>query len=198
MEKIIKTLDQLAVQIEKGLVMCATSKHIRRLYKENDITSAYYLFSATYLAATESAIMAFARITIPNDDSITFQYLFNLILQKAKSFPHAPKAKVVSTVRRHKDQCVTLEPLIEKVRTQRDKMGAHLDRIFVNNPEKVFTIEPIDMTKVEEGFRLLLQIIDTYKDYAQKVELQMTPIEEGLADDIDYILRLIEKDNNED
>jgi len=194
-EKIQDILGYLSNQLARGWLFFLVAKYVYQAFQSSQITSARHFFAATYLSCIESAILALSRLAVPHSDSISIEYLLNCSAQSPKAFPRAQKEVVLNSVSEHRQQLKAIGSLIANVKEQRDQTIAHLDRKYVNNPSAIFSSPPLDMREIERTFVLLLRIINTYKRYLDSSELFLNFLAPNVRDELEYLIGLIEKDN---
>ena len=194
-KKIQDILGCLSDQLARGWLVFLVAKYVYQTFHSSRITSARYFFTATYLSCMESAILALSRLAVPHSDSISIEYLLNCSEQSPRAFPRTQKEAVLSSVCEHRQQLKTIDSLIANVKEQRNRTIAHLDRKYVNNPASIFSSPPLDMSGVERAFILLLRIINTYKRYLDSSELFLDNLAPNVREDLEYLIGLIEKDN---
>ncbi len=188
-------LGYLSDQLGRAWLIFSVAKCIHQANQDGRITSARYFFTATYLSCAEFAVLALSRLTVPHGGSINIEYLLNCCEQNSRAFPHASREEVLHSVSEHREQLASMHSFIENVRVHRNRTIAHLDRRYVNDPSSIFATPPIDMREVEETFELLLRIINTYKGYLDSSELYLASLEPSVMEELEYLIGLIEKDN---
>lgn len=181
----------LSDQLIRGWVAFLTAKYLNLLYQTDKITSSRHFFAAAYLSCTESSILALSRIIITHGDSISVEHLLNCVTQNAARFPHADKQTVLRSVDEHMRELYRIEIFLGTLKTHRDRTLAHLDRKYVNNPTEIFATPDIDMRQVEQTYRLLLNILNTYKGYVESSDLHLSALETDIESDLDYLISLM-------
>jgi hypothetical protein len=132
-------------------------------------------------ACVESAILAFARLTIAHKDSISVVYLLNCVQQSPSAFPVPQRDAVMEAVSRHRALLWELRPLIDQVRDYRDRTIAHLDKRYVNHRDAVHSYPPIDLGEVGRAFALLLEVLNAHRGFLGLPELDLGRLESGLT-----------------
>lgn len=194
-DKIEAILGYLSNELLRGMLFFNIVKNLRNAYTKRQLTSARYFFAGAYEACLRESLISFSKVVMPNPDSISIDYLLNCAIQTPRAFPRITKDDLQKLVARHRAQLGAFQPLLENVKAQRDRILAHLERKHINDPSAVFA-EPIDMSEVEKGFSVLLQIVNAYKRMFDNSELVLGDIGESIQEDIAYLVQLIQAVNN--
>jgi len=86
-------------------------------------------------------------------------------------------------------QIGSLQSTIDRVKGHRDKAIAHLDRIYFNNPERLYTDFPLGDADVEDLFKLVESILATHYLYLFKAGVKL---EVASVSTVDTLLRYAE------
>jgi hypothetical protein len=188
LSKIPNILSHLSDQLFRAWSAFLVAKHIDPILEDSHITSIRYFLTAAYVSCFESAILALSKLTIPHGESMNIEYLLNCCEQSPEVFANVDKDEILRSVRAHRQQFEKVKPLIEHVKTWRNKAIAHLDRQYVNDPTSISSIPPIDMAQVEEVFILLEKIINAYRGYLNASELRLSDYKARMAEDWEHLI----------
>ena len=190
-ERMKAILGYLSHEVHRGILFLNIVKALHTAYNKQQLTSARDFFAGTYEACLRGSLISFSKIVIPDQDSITIDYLLNCTLQSPQAFSRIAKDDLQRLVTRHKAQLDAFRPLFENVKVQRDRILVHLDRKHINDPSAVFA-EPIDMSEIERCFGALLQIINDYNHVFDNSELSVEDVGESIQEDVGYLVQLIQ------
>lgn len=191
-DKIKDIFDYLCDELDRGNHFYQIAKTLQRAYEGNRLVEAPYFFLGAYDACMRESILSLAKLTVPDNNSITIDYLLNTVLQNRRAFKLAATNDIEMAVARHQKQLKELRPLIDSVKGQRDRVIAHLDRKHINDPSAILS-NKVNMTEVGRCFEVLLQMVNTYKVYYDAVEFSFVLIERGVQSDVNYLITLMEK-----
>ena len=197
-EKILDIIGYLSNQMVRGWSAFLVAKNIHLAYQEGRISSSVFFFTATYQASIEAAFLTLSRILLKNRDSISFEYLLDVVSDNKSTYPPGYKENVLKTITNHKQELEQFASFRETLKTQRDKISAHLDREFVNNPGSISLIPPLDFNEGAKAFKFLLKVINAYKGYFDASVLLLSSLDSDIPEDIEYLLNLIKADNERD
>jgi hypothetical protein len=184
-------LGYLSHELHRGILFLNIVKALHTAYNKQQLTSARDFFAGTYEACLREALISFSKTVMPDQNSITIDYLLNCAMQSPHVFSRIAKADLQKLVTHHKAQLDAFRPLFENVKVQRDRILAHLDRKHINDPSAVFA-EPINMTEVERCFGVLLQIINGYNRVFDNSELSLKDAGESIHEDVGYLVQLMQ------
>jgi hypothetical protein len=184
-------LGYLSHELHRGILFLNIVKALHTAYNKQQLTSARDFFAGTYEACLRESLISFSKIVMPDQNSITIDYLLNCAMQSPQVFSRIAKADLQKLVTRHKAQLDAFRPLFENVKVQRDRVLAHLDRKHINDPSAVFA-ESIDMVEVERCFGALLQIINGYNRVFDNSELSLKDVGESIQGDVGYLVQLMQ------
>jgi hypothetical protein len=190
-------LGYLSHELHRGILFLNIVKALHTAYNNQQLTSARDFFAGTYEACLRESLISFSKIVMPDQNSITIDYLLNCAIQSPRVFPRITKEDLQKQVMHHKAQLDAFRPLFENVKVQRDRILAHLDRKHINDPSAVFA-EPIDMAEVERCFKVLLQILNGYKRVFDNSELSLKDVGESIQEDVAYLVQLMQFANTPD
>ena len=192
-DKIKDIFDYLCDELDRGNHFYQIAKTLQRAYEGNRLAEAPYFFAGVYDACMRESILSLAKLTVPDNNSITIDYLLNTVLQNHRAFKLAATNDIEMAVARHQRQLnKELRPLIDSVKGQRDRVIAHLDRKHINDPSAILS-NKVNMTEVGQCFEVLLQMVNTYKVYYDAVEFSFDLIERSVQSDVNYLITLMEK-----
>jgi len=194
----IKTiLDLLCNQLSEGWLYYFCAKSLNEAYEKHRITSARFFFMGTFYASLNEAILTLSKLIINHPDSISIYYLLNYAQNNPSEFQFAAPDKIKQIAEEHKLKLDSFNSLLSNIKFQRDRVLAHLDRKHVNDPDFILTNPPLDMNEVETCYKELHHILNDYNLYYNKSEFYLKNIEEEVKEDIEFLLSLIEKADNE-
>ena len=101
--------------------------------------------------------------------------------------------EVSHKVQRHQKQLAELKPLDQQIKIWRDRAIAHLDRNYVNNPETIANMHPVDMEYMGECFILLQDIINVYRKWLGMGIFRLQNSEKKIADEWEYLIGFIQQ-----
>ena len=136
---------------------------------------AHAFWATTYDACVESALLAFARLTIAHKDSISVTYLLNCVQQSPSAFDPSERGTVMEEAARHRALLEGLQPLVEQVREYRDRTIAHLDKKHVNHYYAVQSGPPVDLGEIERAFGLLQDVLNVHLEALGLPRLELGP-----------------------
>jgi hypothetical protein len=189
-QRLKDTLGFLSGQLNWGWSFLSLAKALRNA---DWLTSARWFRVASYNACLNEAVLILAKLAIENQQSITFFDLLNQAEDNPNLFQFADLGDIQTTVAQHR-QAIQQHPVFPNVRTQRNKVIAHFDKQHISDPPAI-TSAPVDMTEVEDCYRQLLGILNAYKGYYDNSELHLELTTQMIQDDVDYLTRLIQEDN---
>lgn len=193
-EMLSDTLEFLSGQLTQGWLFFQCTRSLHKAYQANRLTSARYFFAAAYYAFLHESVLVLSKLIIQHKDSICMFYLLNQAENNTRLFKFATPDCVKQSVKEHRALLDNYAPLVESVRTQRDRVIAHLDRKNINDPSAIFSA-PVNMTEVGDCFQAILGILNVYKGYYNNSELYLTEIEGAIQEDVDFLTGLIEVAN---
>jgi len=182
-------LECLNNELSWGVLWVQITKNLQAWYEDDQVPNARYFFAGAYEACLREFVLCFSRLVEEHCDSVSVHYLLNCAEQCAKAFPCANRDTVKKSVALHRKQLEALRPLIEDVRTQRDKVLAHLDRDHINKPTAVYAA--INLSDVERCLDEFLKIVNTYREYCGKTPYSVDLIKVEVPEDIAYLAMLM-------
>jgi hypothetical protein len=189
-------IDQLTIQLARGWQAYIVAKHVHERRAKKRISSVVYFFDIVEMSCLESTVLTLSKLLVNRADSLTVPYLLNFAEQNPSAFPKAQEALLPDIISRHKEQLDSLEPLIANIKQQRDRTIAHLDKLHVSNPSSVTNVPPLDSYEVERVFKVVHDLINEYAGFLEPSSvLLLEALEPNVIDDVEYLTRLIEKDN---
>jgi hypothetical protein len=99
----------------------------------------------------------------------------------------------MESISEYRQQLEDLRSVIEKLEERRSKMVAHLDRKLVNDPATVLS-HPLHSDEIEHAFDVLFNIIKGCYWHLGS-GLRLDSLERGLSEDFEYLIGLVERDN---
>jgi len=189
-------IGHLACQLAKSWQAFLVAKYVHEARSVGRINCSHYFFDSVEESCLEVAILVLAKIVVPNDDSINIHYLLNYSEQNPEAYRSSHEKVIRDCVLQHKKQLENIAPLIANIKEQRDHTIAHLDKKHIKNPSAVYTHPPLDYREVENLYRLLLGAINAYSGYlVPSDDIHLDNIAPEVAGDLQYLTKLIERDN---
>lgn len=186
----------LTIQWVRGLQAYFVAKQVHESREKKRIASLVYFFNTVELSCQETTILALSKLLVTNKDSITIPYLLDYAGRNPLAFPKANDQLLPEVISRHREQLNELEPLINRIKKQRDKTIAHLDKLHVSNPSTIANTFFIDFLQVEKIFKDLQQLINEYGEYLEPPFSFLQDIPKpSVIEDVEYLTQLIEQDD---
>jgi hypothetical protein len=79
-----------------------------------------------------------------------------------------------SVIQQHKKMLDDKKGLIKRIRGRRNKMLAHSDATYFNNPEKIYSKYPINIIEIDELLETVSTILKSHYNYLFNTDLGMT------------------------
>lgn len=190
-DKIKFLLETLSLELEQGVGFLQVAKHIKQSQSEGRLKRNTKFFELVSEACMREALLSLAKLAISGKESVTVNYLLNCAREvPSKLFPGATRREIERSVAEHKRRLEDLAPLIDALRTRRDRVLAHLDRKHVNEPEAL-TASKIDLGEVEEAFGILAEMINTYRRYFGMPDVSLRETGLILQGEVDVLVKLM-------
>jgi hypothetical protein len=141
------------------------AKNLDPIIDSNDFVQKRYFLVSAHVSCVESALLGFSKLMSTKKDEVSISYLLDMCNQESSAFTRVHQANVSGVVQKHQQQLAKLEPLVQQVKMWRDKAIAHLDRKHINDPAFLANMQPVDMEEVGEGFILLQDLINVYREW---------------------------------
>jgi hypothetical protein len=196
-DKTRSILERLSDLLSHGWLTYFCAKSLISAYSEKRITRAQFFFVGCYRACLNETILALSKLLIDDSDSITIYYLLNHAKCNSRTFPYAKPEEIKRTVREHEKVLKKYENLKANIKFQRDRKLAHFDRKHINNPTEISSNPSVNMEEVEECYRDIHRIINAFSRFNTDSEWHLQNIDKIVPDDLDNLLQLIEKDNQQ-
>jgi len=187
-ERIETTLDFLIYELGWAFLYYYTAQTIAYESRENENLLDNKLFFSAFFGSTDDAILILSRLVIDNKNSINMDYLLNLVENNCDLLPISSKANVLSAVKEHRIQLDNMEPLVNKIKRERDKKLAHADRVRVNNPENNLSNPTFYMEEVGNFLHGLIDIVNTYNKFLSRSIVDMSNLIEETQLDVNSVL----------
>jgi len=94
-------------------------------------------------------------------------------------------------LKKHKQKLKILRPLIQQVKTWRDKAIAHLDKNYIFDPATLGKMQPVNMEDVSNGLIILQDILNEYRDCLNMELLRLEIAESKMTNEWNDIAALI-------
>jgi hypothetical protein len=196
-EKLQNLLDHLTDLLFRTWSAFLVAKNLDPIIDSNDLIQERYFLVSAYVSCVESALLGFSKLTSSKKDEVSVGYLLDMCDKEASAFTRVNQANVLSVVQEHQQRLVKLEPLVQQVKMWRDKAIAHLDRKHINDPSAIAKMQPVDMEEVGEGFILLQDIINVYREWLGVGLLRLKVAESKMADEWEYLAGLIRRSSEQ-
>ena len=113
------------------------------------------LLTSIYKASYYSMIIVLANFLNPNRDSIDLKYLSNLVFEIRTELPQ-DKFTLFKEVFNDIDLFITKVSDVQiKIKTLRDNVIAHIDRINITNPDKLDEDSDLLMSDIEDTYHTI-------------------------------------------
>ena len=183
-----QTLEVIGNQFYQAWLYFYAAKHL----EQADLMGCLrYLYSAVYWACIDDAILVFSRLLLKNPDSVTLHNLLYIAENQSTLFKFATPEIIKESVANSRVQLEGFTPLFEVIKTQRDKMLAHLDKKHVNDLDDILAIPLINFYEVENCLHETLKIFNVYKGFYDQSKLYLGDVEDNLREDVEYLSSLI-------
>jgi hypothetical protein len=106
---------------------------------------------------------------------------------------YAEESDLLQLARTRKIRMKKFKALLENIGNQRNKILAHLDIAIIENPQEIRSLPFIDMNEVEQLYLVMLDILNGYSEYYDKSEYYMRNLNEGVEEDLTFLLSRISK-----
>jgi hypothetical protein len=183
-------LDLIFDQLSNGWLYYFCAKSLYEAFQKQRITGAYFFFIGTLRACLNESILSLSKL-LEQKESVSIFYLLNYVENKVSEFQGADPNVIKKEIHEHRIKLKKYENLYAKIKTQRDKILAHLDKILLNKQSVTSTIPYIDMNEVEDCFREMFRIISEYSKFYDGSEYSSTIYEDNVPRDLEFLLSLI-------
>ena len=124
-------------------------------------------------------------------DELGISYLFNYKNIESSALTPENKDEFSSIIKKHKQKLKILRPLIQQVKTWRDKAIAHLDKNYIFDPATLGKMQPVNMEDVSNGLFILQDILNEYRDCLNMELLRLEIAESKMTNEWNDIAALI-------
>lgn len=195
-EKLQSLLDHLTDLLFRTWSAFLVAKNLDPIIDSNDFVLKRYFFVSAHVSCVESALLGFSKL-MSKKDEVSVSYLLDMCNQESSDFTRVNQSNVSIVVQEHQQQLAKLEPLIQQVKMWRDKAIAHIDRKHINDPAAIANMQPVNMEEVGEGFILLGDIINAYREWLGMGLLRLKVAESKMADEWEDLAELIKRNNEQ-
>ena len=184
----------LTSQISVGWNYFVIAKFIREAYEEDRIKGSHTIFTNSYSACWDAAILSVTKVLDKQNDSINIKYLLNCIEGSSINYPSLTKDEIKQQIINHRVEINSIEESIPGIWDERDRIVTHLDRKHVNDPANVFSNPRIELDDLHSSIRALRRILLTYNT---QLKAEGISIDENqyIWDDLERLIRLIDDEN---
>lgn len=193
-EKIKKILDLLCSQLGQGLAYFRCAKSLHQAFEKSQLARSSHFLAVVYHASLREALLAFARLVEQrkHDSEVTVYWLLKYAENNPHLFPNADSAEVKESAEKHKKRLQEYQTLIDSALEQRDRILAHLDKKYINNPDALLSNpEGVNLVKLEQCFQMIFEILDFYMGYYGS-SYYFEFLEKAIEGDVKILLGLIE------
>jgi hypothetical protein len=217
-QRVHDTLDLLTVELSKAWGCYHIVNEIQQAYADKRINCLYYFLATTRASCENSVILILTNLLSQNKRNKTANVVYLLrvfesLACRAIKFTGITDPEdmvgisrtsaltgrmldqnLLQKISQDKAQVEALEPVTEKLRSYRNTVVAHLDRKLVNDPVSLLSASPLHQDEIEAAFDFLFDLIRSYYWYLG-YDFQFRDLSESLVEDFEYLVGLIEKDN---
>ena len=217
-QRVHETLDLLTTELLQAWRCYHIVNEIQQAYANKRINCVYYLLVTTRVSCEKSVVLILTNLLSENKRYKTANVIYLLrafesLACKAMKFTGVIDPKSVADVSRtsaltlrmldqsllqhvsqDKERLEALEPVIEKLKSYRNTVVAHLDRKLVNDPVSLLSVPPLHRDEIEAAFDFLFGLIRRYSWYLG-YEVWFQNHSKSLAEDFEYLVSLIEEDD---
>ena len=190
-EKLQSLLDHLTNLLFRTWSAFLGAKKLDPIIDSNDVVQKRYFLVSAHVSCVESALLGFSKLMSSKKDEISISYLLDMCNQESSAFIRVNQAKIFGVVQEHRQQLAKLEPLVHQVKTWRDKAIAHLDMKFINDLAAIANLQSVDMEEVGNGFILLQDIINAYREWLGMSLLRLKVAESEMDNEWQDLVELI-------
>lgn len=182
-----KIIDHLTDLLFRTWSAFLVAKNLDPIIESKNPGQKNYFFISAYFCSVESTLLGFSKLMSTKKDELGISYLFNYknIESSALTKEHKQKLK------KHKQKLKILRPLIQQVKTWRDKAIAHLDKNYIFDPATLGKMQPVNMEDVSNGLIILQDILNEYRDCLNMELLRLEIAESKMTNEWNDIAALI-------
>lgn len=184
----------LTSQISIGWHYFVIAKFIREAYEKDRIKGAHTIFTNSYSACWDAAILSVTKVIDKQKGSLSLRYMLNCIEAVPSDYPGLGKTELSRQIDDHRQELQALEEKIAGIWDERDRIVAHLDRKQVNDPASVFSNPRLKLDDLHSAIRTLRRILLIYNT---QLEAEGISIDENqyIWNDLERLIRLLEEDS---
>lgn len=193
-EKIQEIVRILTSQISIGWHRFVTAKFIREAYEKGRVRGAHTIFTNSYSACWDAAILAVAKVIDKHKDAISLTYMLNCIETNSKNYPALTEKEILEQINKHRKELQEITDKIPGIWDERDRIIAHLDRKHVNAPTTVYSKPPIELDDLHSAIRTLRQILLVYNTQLDAMGISIDE-SEYIWNDLEKLISLLDEDD---
>ncbi len=217
-QRIHETLDLLTTELLQAWRCYHIVNEIQQAYANKRINCVYYFLVTTRVSCENSVVLILTNLLSENKryktaNVVYLLRIFESLACKTMKFTGITDPKSVAGISRtsaltlrmldqnllqhvsqDKERLESLGPVIEKLKSYRNTVVAHLDRKLVNNPVSLLSAPLLHQDEIEAAFDFLFSLIRRYPWYLG-YEVWFKGHSESLVEDFEYLVGLIEEDN---
>jgi len=123
------------------------------------------LFDTFYWSCLDQSALILSRLIVTklkNADSINIPYLLKQAQANPELFYYAESGEIENIVGKHRELIESYKSVIDVLEEQRDRNLAHLDRKHVNRPDWHENQTKLDLDRIEQLFKDLIDVMNDY------------------------------------
>lgn len=187
-------IDRLQQFLSQGLLHFHISNALRAAFAERKINQARFFFAGALWANFETSAMYIARLVDTHKDSTNIYHMLSYIEQTgSRSLPRANPADVLLKISEHRAELGNLDSKTLALRQWRDKLLAHIDKAYIENPLKVYAEFPLSIDDLSVLFDELAKILNYWSGLLENSEWRNESLKEGVDEDIEFLVGLMNK-----
>jgi hypothetical protein len=181
-------LNAIENDLTLGWVWCQNAIQYVKALKADANMAHGWLHWGNYLACQREAVMALARMTDGDPQSLSVIKLLNYSEQKPCEFKYATPEEVRQQVAEHR-KWLDEHKLFSRARALRDKMLAHTDKVQLSNPAALAALN-VNLTETEVCLREIHTVTEVYRGFCNNSSYYLDMITEDVEREMQYELRL--------
>ncbi|MBL8078946.1 MAG: hypothetical protein JNM55_13355 [Anaerolineales bacterium] len=171
------------------------AKHLDAVIDAPEYAPSRYFLSSVYGACIESAILGFSKLMSNTKNEISILYLLELVSRESAHSAVSYREELQSFSQTHKQQLLSMQPLVDNIKIWRDKAIAHSDRIHINNPSAIVQAEMIDMDDPGLELMRLQDLINFYRQEFGLGNIRLQEAETKMASEWRHLEKLLKEND---
>jgi hypothetical protein len=144
-----------------------------------------------YEAAWRAFLIGLAGLTSTDQESITINYLLDLAANHPHSFRFSDQKSIQEFIARSRGMLLQLDPIERKLRSERDRRLAHLDRKLINEPD-LFEADNIRLEDADHVLEIAEQIVSTLYLYYYGEPIEFLKLSDKYKSQLKIMLALMD------